>query len=436
MLYTKDILPILEQIQDRTTVPGAHSKKRVVLYGVPEHYFAKAIALINDFSALEVVYMVDRKAAVGSFMMGDYKVFPPQTLQSRDFDFIIVISKSRDSVMQIRGYLESLGFEREKDYFDLIPTDRAEFEWNSGTIGPLATKFYEWDYEVIKNTTELPQYYPQGALSRLLGIARGNSISFKDKTVFEIGYGPSLIVPVVFCLLGAKKVYACDYLKIKYGNSGLFYENLPAPFRRLCSWVYEDPSVLQIFGAESFDDFFRRVNDIVTFHPDNHSYHVNPDRIVVLNEKRGNLESIDITDNEIDFAYSNGVLEHIDALDQAMRELARVLKHGGCGWHIITCAMHWNFKGFEGKPSENPLEFLKYHPDEYAALQQGNWGYERPWRPSDYLRAIENSGLCGTLLQTLSATQDQIPRSIHPYYHKYEKNDLCTTQATIWTAKP
>lgn len=58
----------------------------------------------------------------------------------------------------------------------------------------------------------------------------------------------------------------------------------------------------------------------------------------------GDAEHLDFADNSFDVAYSNGVLHHVPDTDQALREIARVLKPGGDAWVIVYhrhSVFHW-----------------------------------------------------------------------------------------------
>lgn len=87
-----------------------------------------------------------------------------------------------------------------------------------------------------------------------------------------------------------------------------------------------------------------------------------------LNVKEGNAAEIPFPDNEFDVVYSFKVLPHVPEIEQAVSEIARVLKPGGKA--ILEFYNPYSFKGITNRIARAPKKiFTMYHsPNEVKGL--------------------------------------------------------------------
>lgn len=76
-----------------------------------------------------------------------------------------------------------------------------------------------------------------------------------------------------------------------------------------------------------------------------------PTRVVL---QQTPIESTGLTTASVDVVISNSVLEHLDSLDPALAEMARITQPGGYGIHGIDTIDH----RWYGEPGRHPLDFL------------------------------------------------------------------------------
>ncbi len=73
-----------------------------------------------------------------------------------------------------------------------------------------------------------------------------------------------------------------------------------------------------------------------------------------LSYRRESVHALSLLDGEVDFMMSNAFLEHLSSVDDAITEIARVMRKDGIGVHTIDGADHRSY----GDPTCHPLELL------------------------------------------------------------------------------
>ena len=129
---------------------------------------------------------------------------------------------------------------------------------------------------------------------------RGSDRDLKDATVFELGTGRRLLLPIGFWLLGAKRIVTVDlhpYLREELVALDLQYLRANERwFRKFFSRVDAEPARMdQLLALQTGKGVLKRAMELcgITYHP-------NTDAAIT-----------DLADGSIDLHVSNQVLEHI-----------------------------------------------------------------------------------------------------------------------------
>jgi hypothetical protein len=158
----------------------------------------------------------------------------------------------------------------------------------------------------------------------------------------------------------------------------------------------------------------------------------------------------------VDFIFSLSVLEHIRHLPEVLNHLRTLLRPSGAMCHWVDVRDHTSFA--------DPLAFLRLSPVEFTTRYSEE---NNRWRPSDYLRMLEESGfsqrevrffaqnpLSGAesdlrwlILEDLSPHLNKSIREVEPWvteeiraglhldFRSFSRNELSVTAACIWSER-
>ncbi len=101
-----------------------------------------------------------------------------------------------------------------------------------------------------------------------------------------------------------------------------------------------------------------------------------------LDHRRESVHALSLGDGEADVVMTNAFLEHIDRVDAALAELARITRRGGFGIHVVDGRDHRSIE----ERSFHPLEFLREPAGD--GLRHGC----NRLRPLEFARAFERHG--------------------------------------------
>jgi hypothetical protein len=189
-----------------------------------------------------------------------------------------------------------------------------------------------------------------------------NSEYLKDKVLLEVGPGQDFGISLVLMGFGLKKMLLIDKFFCKWDEN--FH---PVYYRTLLK------KVEHYYPEIDFSDLKNVINC---------NDHVS-ERFELL---ATGLENIpDIPDESVDITFSNACFEHLTDTEAAIKELGRITKPGGIGFHQIDFRDHRNF--------DEPLEFLTM-PDiifnRVFALSKGYLGNRL--RYNDFAHYFKTSG--------------------------------------------
>lgn len=177
-------------------------------------------------------------------------------------------------------------------------------------------------------------------------------INLQGKVVLEIGPGNSYINAYNFLVLGAKKVILVD------------------KFPRLTN------SKKQKLFLQQELAFFKQTHKLKNlFFIKNGK--INPRYINFIADDLNNLNL-----KNIDFIYTNSVLEHVKNIKEIIKTMKRFLRKEGYMYHQIDMRDHYNF--------DNPFLFYKY-PDIIwnKFLTKEGISYTNRWRYDDFIKIFE-----------------------------------------------
>lgn len=148
--------------------------------------------------------------------------------------------------------------------------------------------------------------------------------SLKNKIILEFGPGSNLLLPIIFLLNGAKKVYLIDKYKRIYDN----YFNLQL-FNQFLNSINKD--------RENID--FDKLKKKIVYFPDNPFESFNK-----------------LKKNSIDILFSYAVLQYIYKLENAITRINLLLKNNGYTYHQVDLRDLTHIK------DSAYLNFLKFSP--------------------------------------------------------------------------
>ena len=227
----------------------------------------------------------------------------------------------------------------------------------------------------------------------------------EDATIVDVGCGS--INPFgllfLFLMLGARRGIAIDLDEIQdmskavrtlADSAGMM---LTAPGALVGDYFIRREEVLR--NVASFDLARMSAGD---------ASGIDADR---LSHQRESIRALSLQDGEADLVISNSFLEHIECVDEAIAELARITRHGGLGVHQIDGSDHRRY----WRPAHHPLEFLA-EPGGQGMVQGSN-----RIRPCDFAALFEQHGfevIAATPYERIDVTAELRDRLAEPFRSK------------------
>lgn len=189
-----------------------------------------------------------------------------------------------------------------------------------------------------------------------------NADFLTQKTMLEIGPGKDFGIALILADLGLKEVIVLDPFLVEWDET-------------------YHPSFYKALLVEAMKKFpitsFTSIQEVLK----NHKHEAA--KLTAL--KIGLENSSDIQDCTIDISISNACFEHFTATETAIKELNRITKKGGIGFHQIDLRDHRDFS--------KPLDFLAYSEYFYSKfLKMTDIRYGNRMWYSEYIGIFEKQG--------------------------------------------
>ena len=259
-----------------------------------------------------------------------------------------------------------------------------------------------------------------------IGDVVGNALI--DASVFEVGTGRRLNVPIVLWLLGAKEVISVDlnrYLRPELVAADVNY------YRIHRAWLEDS-----LMSVRMPSDCVDRLNRLLSVSASSNRELVNNIlrlcRITYVAPTEPTAMGFET--DRFDIQLSTHVLEHVtpSALVRILEDGARILKSGGICVHLIDLSDH--FAHSDGKISR--VNFLQFDEDEWSHYAGNRFMYMNRLRASDYLDVFRHIGF--RIFRLESAIDHHclrlIRRGVVPiaeYFRGKDDDDLATLRLLV-----
>jgi hypothetical protein len=202
-------------------------------------------------------------------------------------------------------------------------------------------------------------------------IFKKNKIELNNKIIFEVGTGHFPVLPLIFFLCGAKKIYTYDL------NKRLQYNYLI----KTINYILEDKNLIfSLFsGFVHKDIFYSKINILETIL---NKPFVELSDLNIFYLAPADASNVDLPSNSIDIHFSCTVFEHIpfNILDSIIYESKRLIKQGGISLHLIDLSDHFAHQD----KNITYINFLRYSDQEWNMIAGNNFAYCNRLRYSSY----------------------------------------------------
>lgn len=225
----------------------------------------------------------------------------------------------------------------------------------------------------------------------LIGFLPNKASYLKEKIILEIGPGQDFGIAFVLMGFGAQKIILVDKFLTEWDNS---------------------------FHAEYYCELLRRAeqeypginfNDLeIAIRNNNHV----SDKLELLSI--GLEDATKIPSESVDVSFSNACFEHLSDPQTAIKELSRITKKGGLGFHQIDFRDHRNY--------DKPLAFLTMSDflwNKILSLSEAHFGNRL--RYTEFAHFFEGFDFKQRFLADIFADDDYIHQALKYANPKYKK---------------
>jgi SAM-dependent methyltransferase len=244
--------------------------------------------------------------------------------------------------------------------------------------------------------------------------------SLQGRTIVEVGTGWEPIIPILFSLAGASRVYMTDTIRLCAPAT------LKGAISSLCKHKDLVCSRLRISAIEF--DVCLAVNPA---HFDEACAQLRIGYLAPCDCRRLPFE-----DASIDVITSHMVLEHIapEIIADIYAESSRVLRSGGLMCHVIDNSDHWQHRDAR----ISALNFLRYPEWVFKLTCINDLDYQNRLRHSEHMMIMTDRGF-----EILFANRDVDQRSLQALsamrldekFAKFKADDLATLTSTVLARK-
>lgn len=264
----------------------------------------------------------------------------------------------------------------------------------------------------VNNTTQKEVItsckYTIDNIGYFLNFLQNEETTLTDKTFLEIGAGQDFGIALVLADLGLKQVIIVDPFLAEWNDT---YH--PKLYRELLEQA-----------SKKFPQVnFKSIKEVIH----NNSHHAEK-----LTYYKSGLEHLpQIQDDMVDVSFSNAVFEHFVYPKEAVKELARITKKGGLGFHQIDLRDHRDY--------DKPLEFLTFPEKMFQIMSKLNHAhFGNRLRYSEYNQLFENYGFEVEFKPDSVADDsylDQILKKAIKKYRKMPKEEVGTLGGRFFLRK-
>jgi SAM-dependent methyltransferase len=248
--------------------------------------------------------------------------------------------------------------------------------------------------------------------------------SLAGAVVLEIGTGWEPIIPLLYSIAGASRVYLTDLNRLC--SPGSVQGAIDAVVRNKAK-------VLGRLGAG--EDRFRRA---VEWKPAQTGVDAGLERIGLLYLAPCDCQQLDLPSASIDVISSRAVLEHIPppVIEGIHNESYRLLKSDGHCCHFVDPSDHWE----HNDKSISKINFIGFSDFTNSLTNFNGMNYQNRLRHSDYVKAFEAAGF-----RLVREERDIDAASVEalragrlkpaPRFHGYTHEDLATVNSFLLATK-
>lgn len=245
--------------------------------------------------------------------------------------------------------------------------------------------------------------------------------TLEGRRILEIGSGWELLLPMLFSLCGAERVYLTDLTALldRYTLAGGL-ESFRRNRQRILDALHISP--------EKFDSKFGRDMESEKQFLESHGF-------VYL--APCDCRHLPLGESSLDAVTSRSVLEHIPApvIEDILKECLRVLKPGGLVCHFVDNSDHWE----HGDKRISRVNFLRFSDGMFRLTHLNSLNYQNRLRHSEYVDMLRR---CGFEILRDERNVDTGARealktlSLAPRFRKFPPEDLAAMDSYLLARKP
>ncbi len=371
--FSKSIFKIDKlQSQLKQPCPG----KRLVLFGAGGWGEALLKELEIQKVSLPVVF-TDNDPTKHGMALQNRPIILPQEL-NKSLDIVVITTLSAGD--QIAKQLETLGFDRNVNYFEVMRK-----------------------FDPVNAFAEIDLY------NKYVD-------SFEGCTILHIGPGGNLGAEILLNAQGAKFVTSVEYNSFRLSYPDVtpaikYYKQLAEKMKQT---LERDPFKEEIIINESGRNF------------------MNADKISLLYPC--SVTSLPIQDETFDVALHQAVFEHVSNPQKGYEEIFRVLKPGGVTVGLVDPQDH---RTFSSSKDYYPLKFLEYSRENWYKISSKINFHNQVTAP-EHKKMISDAGFSIDKWDNLMEMEvtEELWQKFNPMFHEFNREELGVLRFAFTASKP